>query len=416
MKRLIAVALLLTLSACSSASPTPRSTTARTLLGAQLETGANTDNVSNIVAVSSGYEAATWSRPKSVRRHDHAVPSETAEGTISFWRSPKSTVGWRRIGSSRYASIDDTCDPSVTAAAVTGAPDAVYVVYACLTGDGVINDLAYANGPQGWGVIEAVAVNRIASRGRAETWQPSSRGYLGFHPASAGRFLMGFDHRELETLDRSWYLADAGDGLFPRISRWRWDGAGFARDSDSAFRAVPQPAPDFAAAPMPTSTCPRNGTYRASFGLHYRPSRKPNRMLPLEVFPPASRFPQSVPCTQVVAAEMPMTVTLAHSARPYRVHARLTHRRWMSAPLWLLVVQDLGFTEGDRVPLYVGRNADRDSPYVVDQRYRVNVMVARIGDTVPGPKFEKHWDRKARPTAGVVTFRTGKLVGLAVQP
>jgi hypothetical protein len=416
MKRLcLAVAALLTaVAACSSpaAMPGPSSARAR----AALEEASATTRVTNVVKVPEGYEAATWSLPASIQHRKRDRPYGLAQGSITFWRSGDSGASWHRVGTSQYLSIYRICQVRVVAHAVQGAPDAVFIAHTCPTGDGDLNAFAYASGPEGWGVVEADGQDRMVSRGRPERWVKQGE-FDGYSVGSAVRYELAFKGRELETVDGTGYLSNAGNDAYPRLRLWRWSAGGFVGASDSAFVAEPQPSPDLHATVLPHGACPANGAYAASFGVSFRGlgdhQALPNAPVKLVVFPPADRFPDTYLCTQTIVASTPMTALLAHSPKPYSVHATLSRFTWMTAPVWMILTGDFGFT-GRRLPLLVGTGAQRSSPYVVPSRFGDNVMLARFGSTAPSAKSKKR--NNGRPTNGTVTFRDGRIVALAVRP
>ncbi|HVW82028.1 MAG TPA: hypothetical protein VHB69_13935 [Mycobacteriales bacterium] len=381
-----------------------------------LQAAAGTHHVSNIVRVPAGYEAASWTEPNRVDRRGpgrRAVPLGTAGGAITFWKAPNLSGPWRRIGASRYTSVDRICRPTVRAGIVAGGRDAVFLARTCLTGDGSLNDLGYGDGPDGWGVIEMAGARSLVSRGNTERWRVI-RGEFEEVPASAVHYLMRFVGGQLQTVDGSYFLSTAESDEFPRETMWRWSGSRLTATSTTAFVARPAAALHREAPALPSGSCPRSGTFSAAFGVVYRPfgrrPRAPNGPLRFEVFPPSNRYPGGARCHQQLPSSSPMSVLLAHSDRPYAQRAALSRQRWMTAPLWFILVGRDGFL-GDREPLAVGPAAARQSPYVVPARYRVNVAVARFGVPVP-----VHSGSSARPTRGTVTFRDGRIVGIAVRP
>jgi hypothetical protein len=380
-------------------------------LVSQLQVAAHTTHVSNVVATPNGYEAATWAfgRSRVIDRGTRYQHRETLIGHIYFWRAGP-TDGWARVGASTYpafASAPYPCRPTIRAGQVAGGDDAVFIVDACITGDGVVNAVAFANGRDGWGSLETTPDGALVSLGRGTVVR---QGHI--RPTSAAKFDMRFDGRSLVTVDRTWYFADAGDGLYPRVTDWQWQGEQLRAIRSNPFIAARVGAPDFSAAPMPKTGCPRNGTFTAVFGPRYRWVRVgANAPLDLYVAPPAGgRRPM---CRQLIAAKTPMTVQAGHSDSPYALRPRpLASRMWVTAPVWMLLISQLGFSEGQRVPLFVGPVARETSPYVVPASIRVNEMRVRLGAFVP----HHHAVAVRALTHGTVTFRDGRIVGLAVRP
>jgi hypothetical protein len=382
---------------------------------ASLQQAAGTKHTSNIVKVPNGYEAASWTLPMAIRGQRH-TPDGLAAGQLVFWRSGNAGASWQQAGASGYLSIDHACHPTVQAAAVAGAPDAVYVAKTCPTGDGALNASAYSNGPDGWGVVENEGVNRLASRGRPELWVKQGA-FDGYSVQSAVRYGATFKNEDLETVDPTGYLSNAESDRFPRQRLWRWSSGHFVMTSDTAFIAAPRAAPDFGAPRLPPGRCPEAGTYAAAFGLRYRPfgqhAGSANAPLGVFVFPVAARFPDRYDCQQLIASSTPMTVELAHEPGASSAHASLSVRRWMSAPVWLMLTADFDFS-GRRLPLLVGASAQRSSPYIVPSRLGVNVMLARFGD--PAPRATSKGRNAKKPADGTITFRGGRIVALAVRP
>jgi hypothetical protein len=411
--RLFPVALLVAVTACSSGStPAPIAGNAPRFLGAFLERAANTDNISNIVATPGGYEAATWTQGETKvvggRKYRHRV---MPVGHVYFWRASRASSEWTKIAASTYpayAAPPGECRPTIQGGLVAGGSDAVFVVQACITGDGVLNAVAYANGARGWGLIRTLKDGNLASRGQATVL---TRDFM--RPASAARFEMDFKDHELVTVDRTGYFSDAGDGLFPRKTYWRWDGGELRSIASDAFIAEAVEAPRFHTAPLPRAGCPATGRFAVAFAptFIWRGRHGPDEPIDLTIAPLHRR--RGGTCPAGVPADTPMVVEVGHAAHRFALHpGPVTDRRWVTAPAWMLLIHTLGFHDGPRIPLIVGPNADETSPYVVPSALHVNVMLVRGG----GALTKRYPVRVDRMAHGVVTYLRGKVVGLAVRP
>ncbi len=379
----------------------------------ELEQEAGTHHLSNIVRLVGGDEAATWAFGKSrvLDRGKSYQHRETKYGHIYFWRNDPGHA-WVKIGSSTYpafASSPYPCRPTIRGAQIAGGDhDAVFIVHACLTGDGVLNAVAFANGPKGWGLVQTLRSGDLASLGHRTV---NTERFM--RPSSAARYDLGFKQNEFVTIDRTGYFADAGDGLYPRTTDWRWRGSRLTAVSSDPFAATAVAAPDFTARTLPRAGCPATGTFAVAFAPMFRFGARHGSDDPVRLVVAPLRRGHSGTCPASVAADTPMVVQVGRAAHPLRLHPeQVKNRQWVSAPVWMILIHSLGFHLGDRIPLNVGRNATATSPYVVPARLHANVMLIH-GGAVVRHAYPLRVDRMAR---GLVTYLRGKVVGLAVRP
>lgn len=403
-----------------SSSLSPPSATALRAEATALRVMSGMAHVSNIVTTPAGQEAATWEAVKQppkrlARNHQTAAPYESAP--IAFWRYDDEAREWQRLGRNRYPGISFPgydCNPKVVGGLVQGAPDATFLVHGCQSGDGGINALAFANGSRGWGIVEqGPSPNELRSRGQPRHITVSTNRW----PEPADRYDMSFAGNLLETNDGNPFFAIAAKGAYARHTFWRWSGSGFVRVRDDAFAAAAAEPPDTQAPSLPSSECPSQGTYRASFGV------KPPRgflntphggPLLLLAFPRSDSYPSNAPCQQQISATAPMTVQVAHtSAHRYFLHrGRVTNRRWVTAPSWFLLAPDLGGA-GKRTPFFRGDTSAATSPYVVPAGFHVNEMLADLGHA-DSSRYRRNNGHGPHPANGTVTFRAGRIVALSV--
>lgn len=314
------------------------------------------------------------------------------------------------LGRSAYPTLRGfSCDPKLVGAAVRGAPDATFIVNGCFTGDGVLNSMAFANGPHGWGAVQRKTARRLGSVGRAGTRHD--------RPYSALHHNMEFAAGLLETLDGNEFFADGGDMLYPLETFWRWSGSGFVRTRDNAFTAAPASSPAMTSPALPGAACPTNGTYRASFGVQFgvesRVEGRYRRDSPLRliVFPPRTHYPVHPTCQLSIPADLRLTVLTAHTTadKIFFHRGTITNRRWLSAPAWFLLHGD-GFA---RVPFYPRTTEDGQSVYVVAKSVGVNEILSRFHE--PPPRYPTERQRRhAHPDQGTVTLRAGNVVAIGV--
>jgi hypothetical protein len=393
--RTVAAALLALAAPLFTYSPLAHARPTRTASNTQIDT----HRMSNVVRVPGGEEAASWVAPKSER--------------ILFWHRAGSTQAWTQIGHSRYPNIaESTCEPTIHGTRLTGAPHATYILDGCFTGDGVLNQAAYADGRHGWGLVQPVNRHRMASRGHGGTAK---------HPHYAALYReLKFHHHQLVTIvGNVWFFDDGDDTRYPFVVTWRWSGGGFAKVHDNALFAhsAAKQLPDAPA--LPSGSCPRNGRFTASFGARLDYYRRPHIDDPIQllVFPTSSRYPRHPACAQRIRPRTPLAVMAAHTtAHKYYLHrGKITNRRRITAPSWLLLVPEfVGFSSNaQRLPFWPGAVTYGFSPWVVPHRFGVNETIGHLGR--PETYSRKHgWQRKHRPADGVVTFRHGRVVALAI--
>jgi hypothetical protein len=216
----------------------------------------------------------------------------------------------------------------------------------------------------------------------------------------------------LETIDgNNGWFSDASEGVFPYRTWWRWYAGHFVNIHDDAFTARAAQAPAMTSPTLPAGSCPREGTYAASFGVSVgdHPYRAPYEPLEVMAFRRSERFPAHPRCTQVISAKLPITVLVAHAAHPSGTTPGLiTKRRWVSAPAWLLT----NFVSQSFQPTPFFGDTSRGNSWYVPSVFRANVLLTNIRDY----PYEdaKDLGHQPHPAWGTVTFHDGKLVTIAV--
>jgi pimeloyl-ACP methyl ester carboxylesterase len=269
---------------------------------------------SDIVKVPSGYEAATYDQ----------------SGNIDFWKL--STGPWRKVGVSRYPDLGPTepPEPSVSGALLTGMSDATFIAKGYFTGDGTGNEIAFTNGPHGWGTIVPGPNNTLVPTGGTST----------DNTTPGIKFDELFANNQLETIDQN---PDAYTAMGPEyglVTNWKWTGSSFSDAQDNIFTAHSASAPNWgSAAPLPSNVCghvtesgmagntaspPPDGTYQAYMNvtddksdLHAVDVSLVQNSSGLGSLCQFSDVNQNVPTTVEVAAASGAT-------------------SWMTAPIWLL--------------------------------------------------------------------------------
>jgi hypothetical protein len=193
----------------SSAVPSTTPTTAPETITpadrrAALVARAGGEQVSNLVAVPGGYEAATYDQ----------------RGTIRFWAEPAASASWQLIGASRYPYSAALGAPGahVTGALLRQMSHATFIVTGLFTTDGSGNAVAFTTGAKGWGAIKAERNGNIGPSGR-----PVGRDRIGLSYGFA--FANGY----LVTGDCPQNRPIAECGRHPIVKRWAWTGSDFRR-------------------------------------------------------------------------------------------------------------------------------------------------------------------------------------------
>jgi hypothetical protein len=134
--------------------------------------------------------------------------------------------------------------------------DATFIVDGDFSGDGTANAVAFASGPDGFGVLTTRASGTLASTGQG-----------GVYPAPSGTsdprtYEDEFQNGLLITEQNSGAFDEAFGAGFPIIWRWKWSGASFQMVGNNIVTARAATAPTATVAPMP-SGAPPDGTYGA---------------------------------------------------------------------------------------------------------------------------------------------------------
>lgn len=196
-------------SAVGTPTPTPTpSPTPEPITTSQREevlvTASGGQEVSRLVAVPGGYEAATYDQ----------------RGHIRFWFDPLSSLRWRQVGTSRYPYVPQIGPPGAQSDGrlLRNMRHATFIITGQFTGDGSGNAVAFTTGPRGWGAIKAEKDGNIGPSGRPVGSDQIGLSY-GF--AFSGGYLITADC----SLDRP--ISDCDTN--PIVKRWVWTGSDFRR-------------------------------------------------------------------------------------------------------------------------------------------------------------------------------------------
>jgi hypothetical protein len=356
-----------------------------------LKAFAHTRNATAPIPAGGGWEGATWSSPRTA--------------TVRFWRYSAQSRKWKVIGHSRYPVYPGFgCLPKVAGAALDNGTHATYIVGGCFTGDGTLNTTVFADGPRHWGLVVQRGTRLVAS-GQPGTRRDGPSGALFYNE----RITRGV----LETIvGGNNFFSNGAEGLYPLRTFWRWSGTAFERIRDNAFTAKPAAAPPRTRRSLPRGRCPTDGSFQASIGLSSRANgQHTEQPVRIELFPPADVYPAQIGCRVTLPTTFPMTVLAAHtSAHILFIHrGHITNRRWITAPPWFLLHGN-GYDQVTFFPSYVAAGR---SPYVVPTSLKVNEFLSYLHEPNQ-PHYGRRVGGVARPDHGVVTFRSGKLVGLAI--
>jgi hypothetical protein len=189
----------------TSDTPTPSSTPGP-VTGSQREralmTATGGQEISKLVRVPGGYEAASYDQ----------------RGHIRFWFDPVSSERWQRIGTSRYPYVPQIGPPNARSDGelLRRMRHATFLITGEFTGDGSGNAVAFTTGARGWGVIKAEPNGNIGPSGR-----PVGRDQIGLSYGFA--FADGY----LVTADCSPDRPIADCDTSPIVKRWVWTGSDF---------------------------------------------------------------------------------------------------------------------------------------------------------------------------------------------
>jgi hypothetical protein len=164
---------------------------------------------------------------------------------------------------------------------------------------------------------------------------------------------------------------------------------------DNAFTARSAQAPG-ATHPLPSSGCPKSGSYNVAIGLNDDAlnSRKAEQPIRVVLFPPADRYPTKPQrCHATLTPTTPIVVSAGHTTAKGLLshHAPVTHRLWMTAPSWLLLDDD-GLSP---TALFPGSVASGVSPYVVPTSFGVNEILSYFHPPTQ-PHYTRHLGGIAR--------------------
>ena len=339
---------------------------------------------STLVAMPDGYEAATYDQ----------------SGNVAFWRY---TAGsWDDLGHSTYPMLPKlhqygvAASTNLTGMLLGGMSDATFIAEGQFTYDPSGKNVAFSNGPKGWGVVRQPTPTTLESDGRGST-DDTTPGL---------RYGMRFEGSMLVTVDANPYFDTQHAWPYALVTYWKGTATGFATDAYAGFTAkaasAPGPAP-----PLP-GTCPGlppDGTYDMKMGGFGQSNDTNVRLFVWAV----EDGPQRSGCDFAVDPNLPMTVQASTNSGS---------TTWVTAPVWLLVTQvpspaaqydpyahDEPYAPGP-VTLYPTPVAQGPSPYYVPTDLGLTAIVSDLGQNDSTFEFEGVYCQ--------ITFRNGAPTALAM--
>jgi hypothetical protein len=271
-----------------------------------------------VVAVVDGYEAATYDQG----------------GHIDFWRYQLGA--WTVLARRQYPSqaapgspttAGETDAVSVSGQVLDGMAEPVYIVSGHFGEGGSANDVAFADGPVGWGVVAEQADGALSPTGRSLTAAGPGLVY-------GERFVAG----HFEILDRPSLWDAALDAAFPVITQWSWAGSSFLLDDSNIVTAQVAPTPPVDAPALPATAVIADGTYTAKVAGVGLLGASVDPLVSVELQPGAlvGRCQDGAGCF-VPEGKVRAVVVGATTATSYAAR-RGSAITWVSGPAWALAV------------------------------------------------------------------------------
>jgi hypothetical protein len=193
-----------------------------------------------VVATGSAFAAATWDQ----------------YGHIEFWSYANGT--WTTAASRLYppdagdgsGSYSSAAGVQVTGQVLAGTAEPIFIVSGHFSSDQADNDLAFAYGSNGWGVLVPQGNGQLGSDGGSLT-------YLGPGLEWGERFVAG----RFETLQRPSGWEEDFDSLFPVTELWSWQGEALSLVDSNVVTAQIEAAPASSAASLPAGGSVPDGLY-----------------------------------------------------------------------------------------------------------------------------------------------------------
>lgn len=256
----------------------------------------------SVVPVPGGYEAATWD----------------SQSHIQFWRFTGQGP-WSQVGQSSYPIVGtEPATATITGALLSGMTDATFIAQGYFSGDGTGNDIAFGNGPKGWGTLVPGPNQSLVPTGHGSTDNTTpGNSYLerfsdgGIQESEPGSLPFGPNGEE-------WQV----------IHDYHWNGDALVQASSTAFTASAAQAPQ--PSPINVTTCPAappDGTYTDFFaGVSTTFNQTQQLTEPSNVTVTIQGDGPSPACTFTVAPNFPVTIGATTNAG----------QAWITCPAWAL--------------------------------------------------------------------------------
>jgi hypothetical protein len=264
--------------------------------------GLTPGQANSVVPIPDGYEAATWDD----------------QSHIMFWKFIGSGP-WLQVGHSTYPIVgNEPTTSTITGALLSGMTDATFIAQGFYSGDGTGNDIAFGNGPNGWGTLVP---------GPNESLVPSGHGSTDESTPGISYFERFYDGGIQESEPGTLPFGPNGEE-WQVIREYHWNGNVLAQTSSNVFTASTATAPP-QSPPSVTScpTAPPDGTYTDfAAGVSASLNQTQQFLEPSSVTITIQGDGPSPACTFTVAPNFPVAIGVTTNAGS----------SWITAPAWAL--------------------------------------------------------------------------------
>ena len=264
--------------------------------------GLTPGQANSVVPIPDGFEAATWDD----------------QSHIIFWKFVGSGP-WFQVGHSSYPIVGTEPNTStITGALLSGMTDATFIAKGFYSGDGTGNNIAFGNGPSGWGTLVP---------GPNQSLVPSGHGSTD-NTTPGNSYFEGFFHGGIQVSEPGSLPFGTNGEEWQVIRDYDWNGTALVQTSSNVFTASTAPAPP--PSPPNASTCPTtppDGTYTDFFaGVSTSFDQTQQFTEPTNVTITIQGDGPSPACTFTVAPNFPVTIGVTTNAGP----------AWITSPAWAL--------------------------------------------------------------------------------
>jgi hypothetical protein len=269
----------------------------------------------DVVATGSAFAAASWDQ----------------YGHIDFWAygGGKWTTAASRYyppdageGSAAYSS---TAGVQVKGQVLAGMSEPIFIVSGPFGYSQAANDLAYAYGSAGWGVLVPGSGNQLVSNGSSLTYQ--GPGLEWGEQFVAGHF---------ETLQLPTDLGATLDPLFPVAEQWAWQGGALSLVSSNVVTAQLESAPVASAPPLRSGDPRRDGLYAGRIVAATTIGTSTYPLLRLQIEPGAVSTCGQTSCFRPVSGTVSVAVG-ATTPTDYIAQGP-SSSTWVTGPAWGLTL------------------------------------------------------------------------------